>query len=69
MIRLNASHGDSEWHRQTIKNLRKAIEQIQSQAASVAFYPPAVLLDLKGPEIRTGIYENHSSDRVVAVIE
>ncbi|KAK0079582.1 hypothetical protein PV326_008661 [Microctonus aethiopoides] len=38
MIRLNASHGDSEWHCQIIKNLRKAIEQIQSQAASGATF-------------------------------
>ncbi|KAK0181900.1 hypothetical protein PV327_000084 [Microctonus hyperodae] len=66
MIRLNVSHEDNTWHRQTIKNIRKAIEQIQSQVAGVPFYPPAIVLDLKGPEIRTGIYNNDSSNRIIA---
>lgn len=46
IARLNMSHGDYKWHRQVIK----AIKTINSKG----HYSIALLLDTKGPEIRTG---------------
>lgn len=46
VARLNMSHGDHEWHRKIIQ----AIKTINSKAV----YSIAILLDTKGPEIRTG---------------
>lgn len=47
VARLNFSHGTHEEHAQRIKNIRLASEQCQ--------IPVAIMLDTKGPEIRTGI--------------
>lgn len=46
VARINFSHGDTESHIQTIKNLKKAREQTKK--------PLAIMLDTKGPEIRVG---------------
>lgn len=46
VARLNMSHGDYEWH----KNIIKAIKTINSKGV----YSVALMLDTKGPEIRTG---------------
>ncbi len=46
IARLNMSHGTHEWHRTVIKN----IKTINKKTGS----PVAILLDTKGPEIRTG---------------
>ena len=45
VMRLNFSHGDYEEHGARIENLRKAIAETGKRAA--------LLLDTKGPEIRT----------------
>uniref|UniRef100_UPI000A11F77A pyruvate kinase PykF n=1 Tax=Cronobacter sakazakii TaxID=28141 RepID=UPI000A11F77A len=45
VMRLNFSHGDYEEHGQRIKNLRNVLAKTGKQAA--------ILLDTKGPEIRT----------------
>ena len=45
VMRLNFSHGDYEEHGNRIKNLRQAISETGIRAA--------LLLDTKGPEIRT----------------
>ncbi len=47
VTRLNFSHGDHEEHKVRIKNIRQAIDETGKIAA--------ILLDTKGPEIRTGI--------------
>lgn len=51
VARLNFSHGDHPGHAQTIKNLQVALKQ--RPLAHVA-----VMLDTKGPEIRTGFFKN-----------
>ncbi|TLS39137.1 pyruvate kinase [Pseudalkalibacillus caeni] len=50
VARLNFSHGDFEEHGKRIKNIRAASEKVGKSVA--------ILLDTKGPEIRTGDMEN-----------
>ncbi|PLR98120.1 pyruvate kinase [Bacillus sp. T33-2] len=50
VARLNFSHGDHEEHGQRIKNIREAAMQTGKNVA--------ILLDTKGPEIRTNNMEN-----------
>uniref|UniRef100_A0A7S2R7I1 Pyruvate kinase n=1 Tax=Mucochytrium quahogii TaxID=96639 RepID=A0A7S2R7I1_9STRA len=54
VCRLNFSHGDHKVHANTLANIRAA-------AAERPKCNIAVLLDTKGPEIRTGFLENGSS--------
>ncbi len=51
VARLNFSHGDYESHLRTLKNVRAVEQELQT--------PIAVLLDTKGPEIRTGELVGH----------
>lgn len=53
VARLNFSHGDHDYHRQTIANIRTAIESFRAEP--LGFKPVAIALDTKGPEIRTGL--------------
>ncbi len=46
-VRINMSHGTQEEHVETIKRARAASEQMQR--------PLAVLVDLSGPKLRTGV--------------
>lgn len=52
VARLNFSHGTHEEHANRIANIRKA-----SQLTGI---PVAIMLDTKGPEIRTGLLEENS---------
>ena len=52
VARLNFSHGDYETHAQNLKLVRRVEEEIRR--------PLAVLLDTKGPEIRTGLLKGHA---------
>ncbi|MCC3381591.1 pyruvate kinase [Paenibacillus farraposensis] len=49
VARLNFSHGDFEEHGNRIKNIRQACKELNKNVA--------ILLDTKGPEIRTGKLE------------
>lgn len=49
VARLNFSHGDFEEHGNRIKNIRQACKELNKSVA--------ILLDTKGPEIRTGKLE------------
>jgi pyruvate kinase len=51
IARINLSHGDHEYHRQTIKT-------IKSLNKDNLKHPISILLDTQGPEIRTGEVEN-----------
>lgn len=52
IARLNFSHGDHESHGKSLDNLRAALKQRPDKNC-------AVLLDTKGPEIRTGFLKDH----------
>ncbi|MBZ4653863.1 MAG: pyruvate kinase [Peptococcaceae bacterium] len=49
VARLNFSHGSHDEHRQRIMNIRQASKELG--------IPVAIMLDTKGPEIRTGLLE------------
>jgi pyruvate kinase len=50
VARLNFSHGDHEAHGATVDRIREACKQRPDK-------PVAILLDTKGPEIRTGFFK------------
>ncbi|CAJ1366237.1 unnamed protein product [Effrenium voratum] len=50
IARLNFSHGDHETHGATVGRIREACKNIPEK-------PVAILLDTKGPEIRTGFFK------------
>jgi pyruvate kinase len=56
VARLNFSHGDFIEHGNRIKNIREASEKTGKTVA--------ILLDTKGPEIRTNTFENGSAELV-----
>ena len=52
VVRLNFSHGEKEFHKQIIKNVRKISEELS--------VPVCILQDLQGPKIRVGEILNDS---------
>jgi pyruvate kinase len=52
IARLNFSHGDHVMHAETVRIIREANKQRPEKAV-------AIMLDTKGPEIRTGLLRNH----------
>ncbi|TNN02710.1 hypothetical protein fugu_010197 [Takifugu bimaculatus] len=62
IARLNFSHGSHEYHGQTIKNIREAVESITPDP--LYYRPVAIALDTKGPEIRTGLVKGKVEEEV-----
>lgn len=62
IARLNFSHGSHEYHADTIKNIRTAVENYSKKLGMA--YPLAIALDTKGPEIRTGLLEGGASAEI-----
>ena len=58
VARLNFSHGTHETHRRSIEQVRHISRELG--------IPVAILLDTKGPEIRTGMAENDSNVTIEA---
>jgi pyruvate kinase len=56
VARLNFSHGDHNEHGQRIRNIRQAMKETGKNIA--------ILLDTKGPEIRTGVLKQEPVDLV-----
>ena len=52
VARLNFSHGDHKTHGQSLENLQEALKQRPDKNC-------AVMLDTKGPEIRTGFLRDN----------
>ena len=59
-MRMNFSHGDHETHARTMRRLQKVVGE-----RGGPFDHVAVMLDTKGPEIRTGMLENGENIRLV----
>jgi len=59
IARFNFSHGDHESHGIMLETLREAVKAMPGKQC-------AVLLDTKGPEIRTGMIEGHGKISLVA---
>eukprot|EP00933_Yihiella_yeosuensis_P011025 TRINITY_DN11798_c0_g2_i1.p1 TRINITY_DN11798_c0_g2~~TRINITY_DN11798_c0_g2_i1.p1 ORF type:complete len:537 (+),score=124.44 TRINITY_DN11798_c0_g2_i1:76-1611(+) len=57
VARLNFSHGDHEMHGQTVGRIREAAKQRPDK-------PVAILLDTKGPEIRTGFFREDVGGKI-----
>jgi len=67
IARLNFSHGNHEYHSQTIINIRKAVKMFEQEQG----YDPcvAIALDTKGPEIRTGLLEGDDGRKEVFLVK
>lgn len=52
VFRLNLSHGTLSEHKRSIANVRAAAKKLK--------HPAAILMDLQGPRIRTGIFKDGS---------
>jgi len=57
ICRLNFSHGDHEVHGATVAKIRQAAKQRPNK-------PVGILLDTKGPEIRTGFFKEGVGDKI-----
>jgi pyruvate kinase len=59
VARLNFSHGDHNTHSQSLDNLRAALKQRPDKTC-------AVMLDTKGPEVRTGLLRDNKPIEIQA---
>ncbi|HEY0468013.1 MAG TPA: pyruvate kinase, partial [Polyangiaceae bacterium] len=50
VLRLNMAHGSGDWAKNLIARVRKVSKELDRHVA--------VMMDVKGPEIRTGVVES-----------
>ncbi|KAL6488943.1 hypothetical protein MHYP_G00026840 [Metynnis hypsauchen] len=62
IARLNFSHGTHQYHSESIRNIREAVETLTSDP--LYYRPVAIALDTKGPEIRTGLVHGNADGEV-----
>lgn len=62
MVRLNMSHKEQKWHAVTTQSIREAGNRIHRCKRDV--FPLGVAMDLRGPEIRTGIFNGAENSMV-----
>ena len=60
VARLNFSHGDHPTHARTVANLRQACRERPGKHI-------AVMLDTKGPEIRTGFFADDNAEKKITL--
>ena len=56
IARFNFSHGTYEWHKQAMDRIKRISEELN--------IPVVILLDTKGPEIRTGLVEDDKTIKI-----
>lgn len=56
VARLNFSHGSHDYHRSNIERVRRLADEMGANVA--------IMVDTKGPEIRTGLNEGHKPIRL-----
>lgn len=59
VVILHLSLSLSQYHGETIKNVREACDSFEP--GSIQYRPVGIALDTKGPEIRTGLIKGVSS--------
>lgn len=62
MVRLNMSHQEEKWHAITVQSIREAGNRMYEFTSEV--YPLGVAMNLRGPEIRTGVFRGDERSMV-----
>lgn len=62
MVRLNMSHQEAKWHAITVQSIREAGNRMYEFTSEV--YPLGVAMNLRGPEIRTGVFHGDKTSIV-----
>ncbi|XP_076763134.1 pyruvate kinase [Xylocopa sonorina] len=66
-VRLNVSHEKEKWHAITVQSIREAGNRMYELTSEI--YPLAVAMNLRGPEIRTGVFRGDESSMGYAKLE
>ncbi|XP_012141373.1 pyruvate kinase isoform X2 [Megachile rotundata] len=67
IVRLNMSHEQEKWHAITVQSIREAGNRMYEYTSDI--YPLGVAMNLRGPEIRTGIFNGDPLNRGYAQLK